>query len=80
MTFDPETLGQSRNDLAELLRDLRRRAGKTQTWLARRCTMSQTKVSNIESGKLTPSLLDVEMMLQALGAGVAWTRVGPGQG
>ncbi len=51
-----------------MLRDLRRRAGKTQTWLARRCTMSQTKVSNIESGKLTPSLLDVEMMLQALGA------------
>ncbi|WP_078874313.1 helix-turn-helix domain-containing protein [Streptomyces sp. NRRL F-5702] len=68
MTLDPETLGQSRNDLAEILRDLRRRAGKTQTWLARRCTMSQTKVSNIESGKLTPSLLDVEMMLQALGA------------
>ncbi|EDY44769.1 helix-turn-helix domain-containing protein [Streptomyces sp. SPB074] len=67
MTFDPETLGQSRNDLAEMLRDQRRRAGKTQTWLARRCAMSQTKVSNIESGKLTPSLLDVEMMLEALG-------------
>ncbi|MEU6443849.1 helix-turn-helix transcriptional regulator [Streptomyces sp. NPDC047046] len=67
MTLDPETLGQSRNDLAEMLRDQRRRAGKTQTWLARRCAMSQTKVSNIESGKLTPSLLDVEMILEALG-------------
>lgn len=30
--------------------------------------MSQTKVSNIESGKLTPSLVDVELMLEALGA------------
>ncbi|MEV0849981.1 helix-turn-helix transcriptional regulator [Streptomyces sp. NPDC049954] len=68
MALDPETLGQSRNDLAEMLRDQRRRAGKTQTWLARRCAMSQTKVSNIESGKLTPSLLDVEMILEALGA------------
>ncbi len=30
--------------------------------------MSQTKVSNIESGKLTPSLVDVELILDALGA------------
>ncbi|MDH6702150.1 hypothetical protein P3T26_006652 [Streptomyces sp. MAA16] len=30
--------------------------------------MSQTKVSNIESGKLTPQLLDVELILRALGA------------
>ncbi len=30
--------------------------------------MSQTKVSNIESGKLTPSLVDVELILEALGA------------
>jgi hypothetical protein len=30
--------------------------------------MSQTKVSNIESGKLTPSLVDVELILKALGA------------
>lgn len=29
--------------------------------------MSQTKVSNIESGKLTPSLVDVELILEALG-------------
>lgn len=71
MTLDPETLGQSRNDLAETLREQRRRAGKTQTWLARRCAMSQTKVSNIEGGKLTPSLVDVELILEALGAGEA---------
>ncbi|MFD6421664.1 helix-turn-helix domain-containing protein [Streptomyces sp. NPDC060198] len=68
MTLDPKALGQSRNDLAETLREQRRRAGKTQIWLARRCVMSQTKVSNIESGKLTPSLVDVEMMLEALHA------------
>ncbi|MGW4030555.1 helix-turn-helix domain-containing protein [Streptomyces sp. NPDC004838] len=68
MTLEPEKLGQSRSDLAEVLRGQRKRAGKTQTWLARRCTMSQTKVSNIESGKLTPSLVDVELILEALGA------------
>jgi transcriptional regulator with XRE-family HTH domain len=68
LTFEPEKLGQSRSDLAEVLRGQRKRAGKTQTWLARRCNMSQTKVSNIESGKLTPSLVDVELILEALGA------------
>ncbi|MFE8939932.1 Scr1 family TA system antitoxin-like transcriptional regulator [Streptomyces sp. NPDC007872] len=68
MTFDPESLGQSRSDLAEALRGERKRAGLTQTALARRCNMSQTKVSNIESGKLTPTLVDVELILGALGA------------
>ncbi|MFD7548420.1 helix-turn-helix domain-containing protein [Streptomyces sp. NPDC059578] len=67
MTFEPGRLGQSRSDLAEALRGERLRAGKTQTWLARRCNMSQTKVSNIEGGRLTPSLVDVELMLDALG-------------
>ncbi|MBL1099135.1 helix-turn-helix domain-containing protein [Streptomyces coffeae] len=67
MTFEPESLGQSRSDLAEALRSQRKRAGKTQTWLARRCNMSQTKISNIEGGKLTPSLVDVEVIIEALG-------------
>ncbi|WP_436738559.1 helix-turn-helix domain-containing protein [Streptomyces sp. BBFR102] len=67
MSFEPERLGQSRSDLAEALRSLRKRAGKTQTWLAHRCTMSQTKVSNMESGKLTPAIVDVELILEALG-------------
>ncbi|NED11540.1 helix-turn-helix transcriptional regulator [Streptomyces sp. SID9124] len=66
MTFEPAKLGRSRSDLAELLRAERKRAGKTQTWLARRCNMSQTKVSNIESGRLMPTPLDVELMLEAL--------------
>jgi hypothetical protein len=35
--------------------------------------MSQTKVSNIESGKLTPAMVDVELILEALGAEGALT-------
>ncbi|MER5775843.1 helix-turn-helix transcriptional regulator [Streptomyces sp. NPDC002039] len=67
MTFEPESLGQSRSDLAEALRSERKRAGLTQTRLAQRCNMSQTKISNIEGGKLTPTIVDVELILEALG-------------
>ncbi|MFE3883667.1 Scr1 family TA system antitoxin-like transcriptional regulator [Streptomyces lydicus] len=67
MTFEPESLGQSRSDLAEALRRERKRAGLTQTRLAQRCNMSQTKISNIEGGKLTPTIVDVELILEALG-------------
>ncbi|MFJ6568900.1 helix-turn-helix domain-containing protein [Streptomyces sp. NPDC091292] len=66
MRFEPERLGRSRSDLAEAVRSLRKRAGKTQTWLARRCNMSQTKISNIEAGKLTPAIVDVELILEVL--------------
>ncbi|GAA2459601.1 hypothetical protein GCM10010433_72300 [Streptomyces pulveraceus] len=68
MTFDPGQLGQSKADLAETLRALRRRAGRTQVWLAQRCNMSQTKLSNIETGRSTPGLVDVELILRALDA------------
>ncbi|MFF8959021.1 helix-turn-helix domain-containing protein [Streptomyces sp. NPDC014894] len=68
MTFDPEQLGRSKADLARTLRDMRRRAGRTQVWLARRCAMSQTKLSNIETGRIIPSLVDVELILRALDA------------
>ncbi|MGW1781635.1 helix-turn-helix domain-containing protein [Streptomyces sp. NPDC002143] len=68
MTFDPEELGQSRANLADTLKTLRQRAGVTQTRLAQRCNMSQTKISNIEGAKLTPSLVDVELILRALDA------------
>ncbi|MEW1824972.1 helix-turn-helix transcriptional regulator [Streptomyces sp. NPDC088196] len=68
MTFEPESLGQSRSDLAEATRSERKRAGFTQTRLARLCRMSQTKISNIESGKLTPTIVDVELILEAVGA------------
>ncbi|WNE97106.1 helix-turn-helix transcriptional regulator [Streptomyces luomodiensis] len=68
MTFEPEELRQSRTDLADTLKTLRKRAGITQTRLAQRCNMSQTKISNIEGAKLTPSLVDVELILRALKA------------
>ncbi|MFG3260405.1 helix-turn-helix domain-containing protein [Streptomyces sp. NPDC048172] len=68
MTFDPGQLGRSKADLAEALRVLRRRAGRTQVWLAKRCNISQTKLSNIETGRLTPGLVDVELLLSALEA------------
>lgn len=67
MSFEPESLGRSRTDLAEALRGERKRVGLTQTRLARRCNMSQTKISNIEGGKLTPTVLDVELIIEALG-------------
>ncbi|MGW5942741.1 helix-turn-helix domain-containing protein [Streptomyces celluloflavus] len=68
MTFDPEQLGQSKADLAETLRTMRKRASRTQVWLAQRCNMSQTKLSNIETGRITPGLVDVELILRSLDA------------
>ncbi|MGW0533604.1 helix-turn-helix domain-containing protein [Streptomyces sp. NPDC003032] len=68
MTFDPRQMGQSKAELAETLRTMRKRAGRTQVWLARRCNVSQTKLSNIETGRVTPGLVDVELILRALGA------------
>lgn len=61
-------MGQSKAELAETLRTMRKRAGRTQVWLARRCNVSQTKLSNIETGRVTPGLVDVELILRALGA------------
>ncbi|MFD4576502.1 helix-turn-helix domain-containing protein [Streptomyces sp. NPDC058417] len=66
MTFEPDELVRSRADLAGTLRALRRRAGISQTRLAARCNMSQTKISNIEGAKIVPALVDVELILAAL--------------
>lgn len=68
MTFDPEQLGQSKTDLAEKLRELRKAAGLTGDRLARRCNMSQSQISKFETGKKTPRLIDVERILRALDA------------
>ncbi|MFC9847384.1 helix-turn-helix domain-containing protein [Streptomyces sp. NPDC060223] len=68
MTFDPEQLGQSKTDLAEILCELRKRAGLTGDRLARRCNMSQSQISKFETGKKTPKLVDVERILRALDA------------
>ncbi|MGW5767761.1 helix-turn-helix domain-containing protein [Streptomyces longwoodensis] len=68
MTFEPEQLGQSSQELASKLRELRKRAGLSGVRLAARCHMSQSKVSRIENGKVRPSLVDVEQILRALDA------------
>jgi transcriptional regulator with XRE-family HTH domain len=66
--LEPEALGRHKDDLAAMLRDLRVRAGLTGERLAARCAMSQSKVSKIETGKVIPSVVDVERILQALNA------------
>ena len=66
MTFDPEQLEQPKQELAVLLKELRKRAGLPGDRLARRCNMSQSKISRIENGKVQPSLLDLERILRAV--------------
>lgn len=73
MTFQPEQLAGSRADLGVLFRDLRKRAGLSQVRLAQRCNMSQTKLSNVETGRAGPTLVDVELILRALDATPAET-------
>ncbi|WP_329570666.1 Scr1 family TA system antitoxin-like transcriptional regulator [Kitasatospora sp. NBC_01266] len=68
MAFDPQGLGQSNSDLAAILQELRRRAGLSGVQLARRVNMSQSKISKIETGRVTPALIDVELILRALEA------------
>jgi transcriptional regulator with XRE-family HTH domain len=65
--LDPEQAGHDRQSLASALRDLRRASGLSGERLARRCHMSQSKVSRIENGRLLPSVVDVDRILRALG-------------
>lgn len=67
MSFDPGRAGDDRQDLAAALRRLRQASGLSGERLARRCSMSQSKISRIETGRLLPSVVDVEQMLAALG-------------
>src|SRR5438045_3413309 len=64
--LDPDDLGQQRADLAETLRELRKRSGLSGERLGRICGISQSKISKIENGRLLPSLTDVERILAAL--------------
>ncbi|WP_216204480.1 Scr1 family TA system antitoxin-like transcriptional regulator [Amycolatopsis aidingensis] len=66
MSLDPARAGEDRINLAEALRDLRRVSGLSGERLAGRCQMSQSKISRIETGRLLPSILDVERILTAL--------------
>lgn len=65
--FEPEELGQRKDELALALRDARKAAGLTGERLAARCGISQSKISKIETGKVLPSAADVERILTALG-------------
>jgi transcriptional regulator with XRE-family HTH domain len=64
--FEPEELGQRKDDLALALREARKLAGLTGDRLAARCGISQSKISKIETGKVLPSATDVERILSAL--------------
>ncbi|MFG2003483.1 helix-turn-helix domain-containing protein [Spirillospora sp. NPDC048911] len=66
--LEPEELGQRKSDLAATLRTLRKEAGLTGQSLALKCAMSQSKVSKIETGRLLPSVVDVERILRAVNA------------
>lgn len=57
-----------------MLRALRRAAGLSGERLAARCSMSQSKISRIESGKTLPTVVDVERMLNALDVPAARAR------
>ena len=52
---------------AELLRDARRRHGVSQRALARRSQTSQTHISRIERGEVSPSIETLDRLLRALG-------------
>jgi transcriptional regulator with XRE-family HTH domain len=65
--FEPEELGQRKEELALALRDARKAAGLTGDRLSARCGISQSKISKLETGKVLPSASDVERILTALG-------------
>jgi transcriptional regulator with XRE-family HTH domain len=52
---------------AELVRGTRKRHGISQASLARRCRTSQTHISRIERGEVSPSVETVEKILQTMG-------------
>lgn len=64
--LEPGRRDQGRVELAHVLRGLRKAAGLSGQRLAARCAMSQSKISRIESGKLLPTVVDVERILNAL--------------
>lgn len=67
--FEPEELGQRKDELATALREARKQAGLTGDRLAARSGISQSKISKIETGKVLPSATDVERILSSLGVG-----------
>ncbi|GAA2116691.1 helix-turn-helix transcriptional regulator [Streptomyces synnematoformans] len=68
MKLVPEELGQSGQELAALLKELRLAAGLTGDRLAKRCNLSQSTISRYETGSARPSLVAVEQILWAVEA------------
>jgi transcriptional regulator with XRE-family HTH domain len=66
--YEPEELGAHKDELALALRDARKVAGLTGERLAARCGISQSKISKLETGKVIPTITDMERLLTALGA------------
>jgi len=66
MPGEPDWSIANRESLAEALRELRRAAGLTGERLAVRASISQSKISRIETGETLPSAIDVERILNAL--------------
>ncbi|GAA1244929.1 helix-turn-helix transcriptional regulator [Prauserella halophila] len=64
--LEPDSDKRDRKDLADTLRQLRKAAGLSGERLAARISMSQSKISRIESGKALPTVSDVERILQGL--------------
>lgn len=64
--LEPEHRQQDRNDLAQMLRELRKAAGLSGERLAVRAAMSQSKISRIESGRTLPTVVDVQRIIRAL--------------
>ena len=64
--LEPENEKRDRRDLADSLKQLRKAAGLSGERLAARAAMSQSKISRIESGRVLPSVADVERIMQAL--------------
>ena len=68
MSVEADQLAQSVAELAALLKALRKPSGLTGSRIAARCTMSQSKISRIENGRVRPSLVDVEQFFRACDA------------
>ncbi|REE99105.1 helix-turn-helix domain-containing protein [Thermomonospora umbrina] len=66
--LEPDELGRRRDDLSDILRQLRKDARLTGETVARRAGMSQSKISKIETRKILPSIADVERILRAVNA------------
>ncbi len=58
---------------AHLVRAVRRRRGISQASLARRCRTSQTHISRIERGKVSPSVETLRRILETMGESLSIT-------